>query len=116
MPYAQPVGQRTNRCEGLHAQLVVPQAAHKIVDDCYRMPAIGKIESGSPATIAIATKYGNFHVFSLIYRFSFACLTNASLAGLWMPSAGSWCRRTCRHSWPQHEVCLALPAFPAVVC
>src|SRR5580700_10083471 len=62
LPDLHSLRERTNRCEGLRADFVVPLAPEKIIDDRYRVAFARQIQCRSPTAIAIAPQHRNLHV------------------------------------------------------
>ena len=52
---------RPDRRQRLHPQLVVPLAAHKIVDDGDRMPFFRQIQRRGPAAVSVTPEHSNPH-------------------------------------------------------
>ena len=57
MPHAYASGQRLDRHQALHAELMVVLAADEVVHDPDLVPDLGQVQCSRPAQVSIAAKY-----------------------------------------------------------
>src|ERR1700676_1647557 len=62
LPDAQAVGERSDGSKSLRAELMIPLAAQKIVDNGDGMAFLRQIQSSGPTAISVSTEYGDFHM------------------------------------------------------